>query len=111
MTTAGPGGEPGWSVDGRWGHVRYAHRPQSSSGLLYTGREFLHEVVHIPILTDEPRDLGVRVHDGGVVAPAELLSDLRQRRVGELTGEVHGDLARVDDVLRAPVAGQLLEGD
>ena len=33
------------------------------------------------------------MHHGGVVAAAELLADLRQRQVGQLAAQVHGDLA------------------
>src|SRR5207247_6989981 len=50
-----------------------------------------------------------RVDGRRVVAAAELLADLRKRRVGEFAREVHRDLARIDDVLRAPVAGELVE--
>jgi hypothetical protein len=49
------------------------------------------------------RDLGHRTDHGRVVAAAELLADLRERRVGELAGEVHRHPARIDDVLRAAV--------
>ena len=45
--------------------------------------------------------------DGRVVAAPELLADLRQRGVSQLTREVHRDLARIDDVLRATVAREL----
>ena len=41
---------------------------------------------------DELADLLLRVHDGRVVAAAELLADLRQREVRELAAQVHGDL-------------------
>src|SRR5687768_18095314 len=54
-------------------------------------------------------DFRGRVDDRGVVAASEFLADLGQRRVGQLSGEVHRDLARVDDVLRALLAGQLVE--
>src|SRR5207248_1179024 len=50
-------------------------------------------------------------NDGRVVAAAELLAELRQRGVRQLAREVHGDLARVDDVLGALVAAELLEGE
>src|SRR5712692_8055379 len=39
------------------------------------------------------------VQDGGVVLPAELPADFRQRRGGELLREVHGDLAGEGDGL------------
>src|SRR2546429_4330115 len=71
--------------------------------------QLLHEVVHRAVLANQARDLGGRVDDRRVVAAAELLADLRKRRVGELAREVHRDLAGIDDVLRAPVAGELVE--
>src|SRR5207249_2534966 len=71
--------------------------------------QLLHEVVHRAVLADQAGDLRRRVDDRRVVAAAKLLADLRQRGVGELAREVHRDLARVDDVLRALVAGELLE--
>src|SRR5580704_10262227 len=42
-------------------------------------------------LGHQPADLAVRVDDGGVVAAAELLPDLREREVGQFTAQVHGD--------------------
>ena len=45
-------------------------------------------------------DLADGVHHGGVVLAAELAADLGQRRLGELFGQVHGDLARHDDLAR-----------
>ena len=45
-------------------------------------------------------DLGDGVHDGGVVLVAELTADFRKARLRELLGQVHGDLARNDDVAR-----------
>src|SRR5262245_52042673 len=42
-------------------------------------------------------DLALGMHDGGVVAPAELLADLRQAQVGELPAQVHRDLAGRDE--------------
>ena len=41
--------------------------------------------------------LWIRVQDGGMVLPAELPADFRQRRSGELLREVHGDLAGEGD--------------
>ncbi len=78
----------------------------SSSTVLDPRGEVLHEVVHSPVLLDHPRDLRVRVEDGRVVAAAELLADLRERRVGELAGEVHRHLPRVGDRLGAPLAAR-----
>src|SRR5581483_9522952 len=80
------------------------NRPLGLPRLLHAGCELLDEVVHRPVLANQARDLRRRVDHGRMVAAAELLADLRQGRVGELAREVHGDLARVDDVLRAAVA-------
>ena len=46
--------------------------------------ELLHQVVHRPVLANEACDLRRRVDHRRVVSPAELLPDLRQRRVREL---------------------------
>src|SRR6478735_4791178 len=78
-----------------------------SSGLLDPGCEVLNEVVHRSILRDQTGDLTRRVDHGGVVAAAELLADLGQRRVRELAREVHRDLPRVGDRLRAALAAEL----
>ena len=45
-------------------------------------------------------DLADGVHHGGVVLVAELAADFGQAGFGHLLGEVHGDLARHDDVAR-----------
>src|SRR6266511_4820148 len=84
------------------------NRPEWSADLLHTSGEFLHKVVDRSVLTDEPGDFGRGVDDRGVVATAEFPADLGQRGVGELAREIHRDLARVDDVLRAPVAAELV---
>src|SRR5207302_8883491 len=39
-------------------------------------------------------DLAHRVHDGGVIAAAELAPDLRKGSHGQLLGQIHRDLAR-----------------
>src|SRR6266576_3886620 len=78
-------------------------------GLLDPRGQLLHKVVDRPVLANHARDLRGRVDHRGVVAAAELLADLRQRGVGQLARAVHRDLARVDDVLRALVAAELLE--
>src|SRR5262245_22796385 len=86
-------------------------RPESTvSPHLFDARgQFLHKVVHSSIGPNHVRDLRVRVQDGRVVAIAEVLPDLGERRIGQFTGQVHRDLARVDDVLRALVAAELVE--
>ena len=43
-----------------------------------------------------------------MVAAAEFLTDLRQRRIRQLPRQVHRDLPGVDDVLRSLLAGELL---
>ena len=50
------------------------------------------------------------VEDGGVV-PTEGDADLRQRMLGQLAAEIHRDLSRVCDGLRAPLAGHVSEAD
>src|SRR4051794_15948176 len=109
MTGPGRGGYAACPGDGSWGEAVGPHSPPRSARLLDPGCELLDEVVHSPVLTDHARDLGGRVDHGGVVAAAELLPDLRQRRVGELPREVHRDLARVDDPLRPLVAAELVQ--
>ena len=83
----------------------------SFTGLLDARGQFLHQVVHRPVLADEARDLVLRVDHRGVVAPTELLADHRQRRVGELAREVHRHLAGIRDCLRSPRAHELVERD
>src|SRR5262245_44523741 len=77
--------------------------------LLDPSCEFLHPVVHRPVLADDTRDLRGRVDDRGVVAAAELLANLRQRGVCELAREIHRDLPGIDDVLGTAVTCQLAE--
>jgi len=52
-----------------------------------------HLVVDRAAFLHELADLLVGVHDRGVIAIAEQLSDLRQRETGALSAEVHGDLS------------------
>src|SRR3954447_14992012 len=53
-------------------------------------------------------DAVVGVHDRGVVATAELLTDLRQGEVGQLAAEVHRDLPAGHQVPRAARSAQVL---
>src|SRR6202012_1852904 len=61
-------------------------------------------------LRHQRADLAVRVDDGGVVAAAELLPDLRQRHVGQLTAQVHGDVPSGDQDPGPARAAQVLDG-
>src|SRR6185436_19991183 len=106
LRCARPPGTTGGFEQGQWGRSKSS---TALANLLDPCSQFLHKVVHRAILADQARDLARRVAHGGVVAPPELLADLRQRRVRELAREVHRDLARVDDVLGALVAAELLE--
>ena len=58
-----------------------------------------------PGLSTSSLDALPGVQDGGVVTAAELAAEGRQALVGELAGEVHGDLAGESDLRRA-VAGE-----
>ena len=60
------------------------NRRHGSPDLFHTCGQLLHEVVHRPVLTNQTRDLGGCVDDGRVIAAAELLADLRKRRVRQL---------------------------
>src|SRR5699024_7411437 len=60
---------------------------------------FLHELA----------DLLVRMHHGGVVAAAELLTDPDQRHIGEFAAQIHRDLARRDQPPRASGAHNLFD--
>ncbi len=64
-------------VEGHCGGCVGFHSGEPSADLLHTRGEFLHEVVHRPVLTNEPRDFGRGVDDCRVIAAAELLADLR----------------------------------
>src|SRR3954470_1981539 len=76
------------------GFAQVPHRwaGERSPGLLDAGRQVLHDVEGLTILADEPGDAVHAVHDGGVVAAAELRADLGERLVGQLAAEVHGDV-------------------
>jgi len=50
------------------------------------------------------------LHDRGVVAAAELLADLRQRHVGQLAAEVHGDLSGGHQHPGPRLAAQVVDG-
>src|SRR5437870_2599077 len=54
-------------------------------------------------------DLLAGVHDRRVVAPTELLGDLRIAVVGELTEDVHADLAGGDERASAALAAQVVD--
>ena len=53
--------------------------------------------------SSRPDDGADRVHDGGVVA-VEAAGDLGERERGQFTGQVHGELTRLDDPRRARAA-------
>src|SRR5690606_5934293 len=72
-------------------------------------RDLLHLVVQLPFLFHELGDLLRGVHDRRGVAPAEQLADLREREVGALAAQIHGDLSRLGDRLRAAGAVQVLD--
>ena len=55
-------------------------------------------------------DLLDGVHDGRVVAAAELLGDLRVAVVGELAEHVHADLAGGDERPAPALAAEVLDG-
>src|SRR6185295_17351832 len=82
-----------------------------AGALLDARRELLHLFEGLAPLGDLVADLLVGVHDRGVVAAAEGLPDARQRQVGELAAEVHGDLPRLRERLRLPRPAQLVHGD
>ena len=56
-------------------------------------------------------DLGDAVHDGGVVAVAEVTADLDQRGTGLVADQVHRHLTREDDLLAAAAAAELGQCD
>src|SRR3712207_4228745 len=62
---------------------------------------FVDLVKDVAVAVYEVGDLGGRVHHGRVVAATEGAADLGQRLVGELAAQVHGDLPRVGERLRA----------
>ncbi len=53
-------------------------------------------VIDRAALGHELADLAVSMHHCGVVAAAEGLPDLGKREIGELTAEIHSDLAGID---------------
>ena len=88
-----------------------AGRGLSAARRLEAGADEFDEVVQlrvVPVL-ELALDLVDGVDDGGVVTAAEARADLRQRGLGEIARQVHGDLARVGDLLRAAVAAQVVD--
>src|SRR6476620_5730028 len=86
----------------RWtevGPLPLVHRiPTCSSTALLDARgQFLHDVEGLAIFLQQARDLVDAVPHRGVVAAAELGTDLWQRRVCQLAAKVHGDVAQVCD--------------
>jgi len=51
------------------------------------------------------------VEDGAVIATTEGFTDFREGRFGEFAREIHGDLAREGDVLRATLACHIGDAD
>src|SRR5918993_4355322 len=62
---------------------------------------------YIAVAVDKVGYLRGSVHDGGVVPAAEGLPYLGQRFIGELSGEVHGDLAGVGEPFGAALADEV----
>src|SRR5882724_5595500 len=73
----------------------------SASGL-ELGGELLDGARKAGVLEGAALDLADGVHDGGVTAAVEGSGDLWKGEVGELTGEVHGELAGPGDGSGAP---------
>ena len=42
-------------------------------------------------------DLATGMHDGGVVTSAKLLADVGKRKIRHVSGDVHGDLASINE--------------
>src|SRR3954470_11965995 len=64
----------------------------SASGL-ELGGELLDGAREAGVLEGAALDLADGVHDGGVISAVEGMGDLWKGEVGELAGEVHGELA------------------
>ena len=63
---------------------------------------------HAVIALDQVIDLVAGIHHGGVIASAELGTDLRQGDVDLFAQQVHGDLARQSDFAGTVAADQTL---
>ena len=72
--------------------------------------EFVEHAVEVLVVLALQIDLLDGVQDGGVVLAAELAADLGQRGLGEVLAEIHGDLAREDDLARVVLGLDLLRG-
>src|SRR5215208_6994842 len=68
----------------------------SDSGL-ELGGELLDGAREGGVLEGAALDLADGVHDGGVITAVEGLGDRGEREVGELTGQVHGELPGASD--------------
>ena len=62
---------------------------------LDAAREIRDLVVEAASFGHQLADLAIGMHDSGVVAATERLTDLGQRQVGEFPAQVHGDLTRL----------------
>src|SRR5688500_3007099 len=83
----------------RWTRSCVIRRPQLVPTLLTTAAaladargEVLDLVVDLTLFGELTDDLLVRMQHGRVVPAAEDISDLGQRKIGELPDEIHGDL-------------------
>src|SRR3989338_9270791 len=61
----------------------------------------LHHPPDLPLCLYHPLNLSTGIENRRVVAPPKPFPDRRQRGVGELAGEGHGDLPRVRDLFGA----------
>src|SRR3954453_8721503 len=108
---ARPGPRPDPACTGRWMNSRSLSGGPDSSVAPEALREALDHVVGLPVAGDALRGPPAGVQDGGVVAAAEGAADRRQRLVGQLAREVHGDLARPGHGRSAAGGQQLVERD
>ena len=77
--------------------------------LLDPVRQFGDLVVDRAALGHQLPDLLLRVHHGRMVAAAELLTDLRQRQIGQFAAQVHRDLPGRDQDTAAGSALEVLD--
>ena len=67
--------------------------------------------VHFRVRLLGVADLGAGVHDGGVVASAQVSADFFEAVLGEVAGQIHADLTRLGDALAPPLTLEIRQTD
>ena len=86
--------------------------PSALPGLrLDSVRQLRDLVIDGPALGHQRPDLAIRMHHGRVVAATKLLADLGKGKVGQLTSQIHSNLASRHENPRTRRAAQIFHGE